>query len=223
KVVVLFGLALLLFYGLGVVAGALLPASFSQQDISPENADGSIYLAHNGYHVEMCLPVASAPEELLEQLYMLHPALSSERPPEYLRIGWGDRVFYPGTPSLSQLEIIPTFRAILLPTQAAMRISWHYSAPTEDESVKKIPVTTSQIKKLYAFVSSSYMYDNLADIKLVPLPETMIDPSYESSVFIAASGTYSLLYTSNNWTNKALQKAGIPTRLWTPTVWGVGR
>lgn len=223
KVVVLFGLSLLLLYGLGVLAGALLPASLDQQAASPEDASGSIFLVDNGYHVELCLPADSAPDELLEQLYLLHPELSPERPPEYLQIGWGDRVFYPGTPSLSQLDIIPTVRAILLPTQAAMRISWYYSPPAESETVSKIPVNEAQTKRLYAFVASSYMYDGLADVKLVTLPERLIDPAFENSIFITASGTYSLLYTCNNWTNQALKQAGIPTRLWTPTVWGVGR
>ncbi|MDA3832204.1 MAG: DUF2459 domain-containing protein, partial [Spirochaetales bacterium] len=180
KVLILFGIAVLGIYGIAVLIGSLLPASFGQQSkVSEENADGFIYLINNGYHVEICLPAAGSSEELTTEIHKIAPEAFSQKEPEYFCFGWGDRTFYPGTPFLRDLNIVSASKALLLPTQAAMRISWYYNPLRETSTVKKIPVTNTQIDKLYRFVSASYMYDSRADIKLLPIPESQIDPAFD--------------------------------------------
>jgi uncharacterized protein (TIGR02117 family) len=220
KVGVIFALSAIMLYGLAVLAGGLIPASFSS---TPQTGDKHIYLLNTGYHVELCLPADQVPESLVTEIYKISDELDSDNPAAYYCFGWGDRAFYPGTPSLKDLDIVQAATSALLPTRGAMRISWYFNELQTTDMVRKIPASAAQIDKLYKFVTSSYMYDSRADVKLVELPDSAVDPAFDPSIFIEAAGTYSLIYTCNNWTAEALKKAGIPTRLWTPTVWGVGR
>jgi uncharacterized protein (TIGR02117 family) len=221
KVIIYFGLAMVLLYGLAVLVGGLLPASFGSSQ--PATGEEHIYLLNTGYHVEICLPADEAPEPLVREIYKISDDLTELNSPAYYCFGWGDRSFYPGTPSIKDLNIVQAVRTALLPTRGAMRISWYFNDLKISPSVQKIPATPAQIERLYKFVTSSYLYDSQADIKLVQLPDSAVDPEFEPSIFIEAVGTYSLIYTCNNWTSEALKKAGIPTKIWTPTVWGVGK
>lgn len=196
--------ALSLLYGIALIAGALIPVG--KNPSSTEN-DSSLYLINNGLHVELALPADQAPERLLR-------LLNQDDTPVLYCFGWGDRYFYPGTPTVSELALGPTLKALFLPTPAAIGITEYRRPPAEGRHVRKIPVSAEQIEILYGYVLAS-LYEQ-------EIPNQNIASGYGAIRFFEAGGTYSCLYTCNNWTNVALKKAGVKTRLWTPTVWGVG-
>lgn len=246
SVVVRLLLLLLLLYGLAVVAGALFRAPQVQVDAgAPSVPDGSmpeLYLVNNGYHVEFCLPIAHAPEWFPRAVEASFSARFGKSVPAWARyycIGWGDRTFYPETPYLADLRVESALRSLFLPTRAAVRISFYPDlSQVDDDRFTAVPVSPAQVDALYGFVAERSLIGNpdgsgvdgegaaagfqpLQEFRL--LPESVPDPAYGESLFVEASGWYSLLFTCNNWTSSALRAAGIPTGLWTPLPWGVGR
>ncbi len=209
-------LVCLIVYGVAIPIGALIPRSDHTEN---EYTSSFIYLIDNGFHVEICLPAGRAPELITSSMEEVIP--NSAEPYIYC-FGWGDRYFYPGTPTISDLELFPTLEALFLPTPGAIGISWYGNRLIEGDQVRKIAVSEEQVDRLYQFLLSYLYTSQVRDLSLIPLDNQNISSGYEKILFFEAKGTYSLFFTCNNWTNKALRAAGIPTHLWTPTVWGVG-
>ena len=203
RAILILLISLIVLYGVALAVGAIIPSGRQP----PAEGDSFIYLIDNGVHVELCLPAERAPESL--------PSLLGQQEKPFLYcFGWGDRYFYPGTPSLSDLELIPSLKAIFLPTGGTIGITWYGNYLIEGEHVRRVEVTSEQIDLLYGFILS-YLTDSA-------LPDENVSPGYDEIRFFEAGGTYSLFFTCNNWTNRALRYAGIPSHLWTPTTWGVG-
>ena len=243
SVVVRLLLILLLLYGFAVVAGALFRAPDSQADAEPvPYAESVVYLVNNGYHVEFCLPIAHAPEWFPRAVEASFSARFGKSVPawaHYYCIGWGDRIFYPETPYLADMRVGSALRSLFLPTRAAVRISFYPDLSLQNDArFTAVPVSPAQVDTLYGFVAERSLIGDpdgsgvdgegaaagsqpLPEFRL--LPESVPDPAYGESLFVEASGWYSLLFTCNNWTSSALRAAGIPTGLWTPLPWGVGR
>lgn len=214
-VLILFLLLCILAYAAGVLLGALIPTGGQQEE---KDTGLHIYLIDNGAHAELCLPASSAPEGLLSSIQDISPFSVGD--PEYLCFGWGDDYFYPGTPTIEDLEFLPTLRALFLPTSAAVRISWYGGELLESENVRRFSISEEQAQYMYAFVLEYLKQDG--DSLLLLDPER-VSETYDASFFVEAEGSYTLFFTCNNWTNRALKRAGIRTGIWTPTTWGVGK
>ncbi len=199
-------LVLILVYGVAIILGALIP---SRPELTSDTAsqDYFIYLIDNGVHVEICLPSIQAPQQVTTLFDDTSEIL-------LYCFGWGDRYFYPGTPNISDLELVPMIKALFFPSPGALGITWYGNHLIEDDHVRKIAVTSEQVAAIYEFITS-YMADT-------PIENEDIASGYGSIKFFEAKGTYSLFYTCNNWTNEALKLVNIPTHVWTPTLWGVG-
>jgi uncharacterized protein (TIGR02117 family) len=223
-IILLLFTAFVTIYGLCLIAGALIPVPLSIDTGAAEHQDGSesIYLIDNGYHVEISLPAYACPDALLTEVREYAPDAFRTVGPELFCFGWGDRDFYPGTPTIEDLDIGSTIRALLTPTPAAIRISWYYRQLQETAETVRIPATREQVDLLYQYIMTYVLWDPSDPSSIQPLRSEEISAAYTPSLFIEASGTYSLFFTCNNWTNRALKAAGIPTHLWTPTVWGIG-
>jgi uncharacterized protein (TIGR02117 family) len=213
KILTIIAAAALLLYGLALVLGALIPAESS----AVHSGDSHIYLIDNGSHVELCLPAALCPEDFYRQILSHTP--SDLTGIQYLCFGWGDRAFYPGTPTIENLELKMTLTALFTPTPAAIGITWYHNRLIESDSVRPLVLDAGQVDQMYQFIIS---YARMPDGSLKPIEQDMVAQEYGRILFLEAQGTYSFLYTCNNWTNDVLKAAGAETSLWTPTVWGVG-
>jgi uncharacterized protein (TIGR02117 family) len=230
-VLLLAAASLLALYAAGVLIGGLIrvnPAEAAQGPVQRSETQSvfdteagqeagdeyTIFFLNNKYHVEICLPASLSPfrEEILE--------VRGDAGPErgYYCFGWGDRVFYPVTPFLEDLNFTLVTRSLFLPTDAAVRISF-YDGPISGEIVTPYRTSREHVERLYEFISTYLERDEEGRLAVIP-PET-VNPVYGDSLFVNAAGTYSLFFTCNNWSAKALKQAGLETGLWTPLAWKV--
>lgn len=214
-------LTILLFtalYGAAILLGGIIPVPISSELSSEKehmhSMETHIYLLSNGLHKELCLPLT---EDLDSELYKLLSPIEGEN--LFVCFGWGDRKFYPGTPTLDDFEILPSLRAALLPTSAAMLTVIYREARIIPYS-KRVYVSNKTVSRLYEYVNAHVKKTVSGDI--IPIPQSMIDDRYSADFFFEAQGTYSLFFTCNNWTNAALHHADVPTHLWTPLAWRIG-
>jgi len=219
-----------LFIALGiylsaVLAGGLIPAP--QRDNSTEiegnltaapESRHTIYLLSNGVHIELCLPLTAQLEpEIARRLPI------GKRSDYYVCFGWGDREFYPGTPTIEELAVLPSLQSLFLPTPGAMLIGLYRESVLLPYS-EAVEISETQLRRLYDYVQEYIIWKQENGKKAPAIIEPgKISSGYQTDFFIEAAGTYSLFFTCNNWTNSALKYAGIPTSLWTPLAWRIGR
>jgi len=222
--------ALLIAFGIyfsAVLFGGLIPAHQRECNAESETAENSpaasenryiIYLLSNGVHIELCLPLtAQLKPEILRKLPI------GKRTDYYVCFGWGDREFYPGTPTIEELAVLPSLKSLFLPTPGAMLIGLYRESVLLPYS-KAVEISEEQLQRLYDYVQGYIIWKQENGKKsLVSIEPGKISSGYQTDFFVEAAGTYSLFFTCNNWTNSALKYAGIPTSLWTPLAWQIGR
>lgn len=177
------------------------------REISSSQELYTLYLVNNGWHQELALPQVRCGVE--------GGPKGSPQGRGYFLVGWGDREFFLNTPYLEMLTLQKTFRALFLPSSSVVKISTLQGRPRTGPTVREIPVTGEMLCRIYRFMVEERISD-------VPLPAEMSHPAYGEARFFPAKSRYSLLYTCNNWSGRALRKAGIPTGIWTPWTAGVG-
>lgn len=201
-------------YCAAILLGGIIPVPVSSGKRDEHTLEARIYLLSNGLHKELCLPLT---EDLDSALYQrLSPG---DRDDLFVCFGWGDRKFYPGTPTLEDFEILPSMRAALLPTSAAM-LSAIYRESSIIPYSKRVFVSEDTVSRLYEYVNAHIKKTVSGDV--IPIPQSKVDDKYSADFFFEAQGTYSLFFTCNNWTNAALHYADVPTHLWTPLAWRIG-
>jgi len=211
--VILVPVLIVSIYFFAVLLGAI---STIEDAPDTDNAEYQIFFTNNKYHVEICLPAKFSPfRDDIERVRGV------SGPDEgYYCIGWGDRTFYPETPFLEDLNFALTVHSLFWPTDAAIRISF-YKGPIRGEVVSSYTTDKQTIDLLYEYIENHLIWEDDGNLSVIP-PET-VNAVYGDSLFLNAKGTYSLLFTCNNWTADALKYAGIKTGLWTPFAWNVLR
>ena len=204
--VILVPVLIVSIYFFAVLVGAM-PTVVAPTDT--DRAEYQIFFTNNKYHVEICLPAKFSPfREDIEKVR------GDSGPDEgYYCIGWGDRTFYPETPFLEDLHFLLVVHSLFWPTDAAIRISF-YKGPIQGKVVTSYKTDKQTIELLYEFIENHLIWEDDGNLSVIP-PET-VNAVYGDSLFLNAKGTYSLLFTCNNWTADALKYAGIKTGLWTP-------
>jgi uncharacterized protein (TIGR02117 family) len=134
---------------------------------------------------------------------------------EYVGIGWGDREFFLNTPTWDDAKASVIAGALLWPSGTVMHVSMR-SKPVLGKYSQRIVLTPEQYQELVTHIQESFALGENA------LPQLISGYSYyDHDCFYEAQGTYSALYTCNNWTGDALKKAGVRTGWWTPYPWGL--
>ena len=87
----------------------------------------------------------------------------------------------------------------------------------ENESCKKIMISTDQYAKLIDFITASFQKDsqgNFINIKTTA--------NYgKNDAFYEANGSYSMIHTCNTWANNALKSCDQKACFWTPFDTGI--
>jgi uncharacterized protein (TIGR02117 family) len=122
---------------------------------------------------------------------------------EIIEIGWGDRDYFTAPEETLALGV----RAVLGSRGSALRVVW-LDGPIErhfpHSDVVEIPVARSDLPRLIGYVRDSYaLTAEGAPIDLGPGP-------WPRSRYYLATGRYGLFNSSNQWTARALQSAGLP-------------
>lgn len=199
---------LLTSYGLAAVVLGLVPVNRAFE--APR--DGvELAIVSNGFHADLVLPLKAAGVDWTIW-FPPPPALTSA---SHIAIGWGDRAFYLGTPTLADMHPVTALRALAWSDDVAI-----HGAFLRD------PDLLADRKRL---VLSPDVYRRLAaDIRdqIRPGPDDrallIASPGYgPRHVFVAARGTYSPFQTCNEWLAARLRAAGVRTGLWAPFAFGV--
>ncbi len=134
---------------------------------------------------------------------------------EYVGIGWGDREFFFHTPTWDDAKATVVAGAMFWPSATVMHITVE-DKPQEDEYNRRVVLTPEQYEQLVDHIQASFLLGEDGMPILIP------GYNYnDHDTFYEAKGTYSLLYTCNNWTGDALKGAGVRTGWWTPYPWGL--
>lgn len=188
----------LLYLFAGLVGGAI-PAGGQ----APPATGIRIYVEDNGIHTGIVLPKHVAGmgfEDLVRARDIADPRYAGHG---WLSIGWGDRAFYIGTPTWSDVKPA-TIAAAAIGSDAVVLHVGHLPEPVGEPGVYPVMLSPEQYRRLVAAIRASF-----AD-------GTPVHGYGPSDAFYVARGRYSAIDTCNSWTGRMLRAAGVPMGRWTP-------
>ena len=200
----------------GALCGVLLLASgltigfFTPRRWTPapscEDQAYRIYVQGDSMHVNLVLPVNNGVYDWRQFIDFKQIGSDRQGNYRYLKLGWGDRIWYTEVSDWSQMNVFDIGRVLLKPGNASvMYVQGYDSRPPE---LKCVGLNREQYLNFVQFVQHSFARD--AQGKLI-----YIKPGAASTDgFYAATGNYSALRTCNTWSAEALDAAGINTPLW---------
>ena len=201
------GLAIL--YSLAVFVFARIPVN---ADFRSVQGGIPVIVIDNGIHVDFVLPVVAGGHDwrqVFDPAATRMGARSGEIATQII-IGWGHRDFYLNTPTWSDLSATTVARAILGIGGTVMHVMF--------ANVRRDPSNS------VVFLLSPLNYQRLID---AIVETTVLDPSgramplsapgyLDIDAFYEAEGSYSALYTCNNWAISILADAGVRVPVWSP-------
>ncbi len=205
----LFGLlAVPLLYLGAALIGSVVPVNPDWR----EPDDGiAIYLADNGLHADLVLPVRAAG---LDWTPLVPRADMAAVPPtaKWIAFGAGERRVYLDTPTWA--DISPrTVWAALTGGERVMHVEYT-SDPTY--AARSIRLTPEQYRRLWASIRAEFRLDRHGR------PLRIDHPGYgPHDAFYEGIGRASALSTCNNWVSGRLRLAGVKTSLWSPFAQGL--
>ena len=203
KTLALAVLAIPLLYLVAAVVGSLIPVNRGWRE---PNRGITIYLAANGVHADLILPVAAAG---LDWRPLLPAGDVTEVPAgaQWIAFGAGERRVYLDTPTWADLSARTAARAIF-GGERVMHVEW-----TADPAyaARAIRVTPEQYRRLWAAIRAGFLLDARGR------PVRIDHPGYgPGDAFYQGVGTASALSTCNIWVADRLRLAGIKAPLWSP-------
>ena len=200
--------ALPLLYLAAALAGSLIPVNHSWA----EPNDGiTIYLADNGIHADLVLPVRAGG---LDWEHDLSRADVASPPPgaQWIAFGAGERRVYLDTPTWWDLTPRTLWAALTGGTRV-MHVSW-VADPTY--SARAIRLRPHEYRRLWAAIRAEF------DRSESGLPIRIDHPGYgPTDAFYDGLGKASAINTCNTWAADRLRIAGVKTSLWSPFVDGL--
>lgn len=200
-------LGLTLLYVLIALLLSLIPVN-TREPVATTGVE--IYITTNGVHADFTVPVANATIDWRNYLN-LQDYKGANESFRYVAFGWGDKGFYLHTPQWSDLTFSTAVNAILLPSPTAMHVTYFRQAPAVGEDSHRLYLSQEQYQQLVRYIQNSFEQTEDGNIMLIK------NAGYSThDNFYEAKGSYSFLYTCNNWVNEGLKKIGIKTAVWTP-------
>ncbi|WP_244142174.1 TIGR02117 family protein [aff. Roholtiella sp. LEGE 12411] len=194
------------FFSLALLAiAALIPRKWS--DYSQQRCNLNICVSNTGIHSNIIVPIKNNVFNWSENILLDGIGIDTISNYTYLSFGWGDRDFYMSTPSLRDINLSTTLKALFLPTSSVMDVKGYQSIPNYLE-VKCIKISQIDYLRLMEFIQATFQVD--AKGRKIRLG----DGHTTNAGFYAANGSYSVLRTCNSWTGEGLRKANVNTPLW---------
>jgi uncharacterized protein (TIGR02117 family) len=204
-------LGMIATYSFAAVLGAFIPANPRWS----EPLDGvTIYVATNGYHTGILLPVSAQGADL-SLLFRPTDLPDPDTAGNYLLFGWGDREFYLETPTWADLKPTTASTALMGSGSTLLHVD-HVRSPDDVFEARPLRMSPEEYALLIAEIKRFVRTGNDG------YPEALRGYGAQD-VFYPSSGTYSLFQTCNVWTSDRLAAAGVKVGLWTPFSGGVMR
>lgn len=210
----LLSLLLLIFLYLSAsIISSLIPVN-SEWTASEDGVE--IWLNSNGVHIDLVVPTVTESIDWRTYIPVSDTKIGYGFYP-YIGFGWGDLKFYQQTPRWSDLTLTTTFTALFDNEPAAIRTHYYFGISQTENSLP-IKISTDEYETLVRYILNSFQTDTTGNLIKADLP------GYGNrDAFYLAKGTFSPIHTCNNWVNKALNEAGLPSAIWTPCEFGVMR
>lgn len=179
----------------------LLIAALCAAITLPAREDGApkahiIYLAGNGVHMNLVLPVRNTIADW--QVFLPDADLTDK---SHVFIGWGSRTFYTQVPTWRDLRLSVALQALLLDETALHVQGVHHPPPANHPWVRAIALSDAQYRALSQDIQAQFA----ARRALADYPG-----------FYPAKGRYTPFFTCNEWVRVRLSGIGLPAPLWSP-------
>ena len=211
----LISLALLLIIICLYMGFAYILSRITVNNNSKSSPEVAIYIQTNGVHTDIVVPIKNELFDWSTQIKTEHTQ-AEDSTAQYLAMGWGDKGFYLETPTWADLKASVAFKAAFGLSTTAIHATF-YKKMKENESCKKIMISTDQYAKLIDFITASFQKDsqgNFINIKTTA--------NYgKNDAFYEANGSYSMIHTCNTWANNALKSCDQKACFWTPFDTGI--
>jgi uncharacterized protein (TIGR02117 family) len=192
-----------------LVMGALVPRP---GDLPSTEFEGSIpiYVASNGIHTDLILPVKVAEFDLSKAIN-LDPLMKAEPESTFLEIGWGEELVYTKVATWDDLTWRIALQSMFFSPGSLMHVNVTNERPEAAEWVRVLHLDKTKYEKLSQYVVGSFQRNGQSRAELS-------HPGYgRYDGFYRAHGHYSVLNTCNSWTAVGLREIGIRTPLWSAT------
>lgn len=215
KYVLKFLLGFVVFVGLYLLTSFICKYITVNNDYAANEADIEVFVISNGVHADICLPLGED-KEFWTSYFDLNDFKTLQKQPTHISFGWGDKGFFLDTPEWSDLKFSTAFKALFIPSNTALHVSYVEETPQLSETTKSFKVTKQQLAIMKQYITSY--------IKLESGKPVLIDCCRYPNVhdnFYDSKGSYHLFRTCNVWTNEVIQEAGVKTSVWTPFDTGI--
>jgi uncharacterized protein (TIGR02117 family) len=173
----------------------------------------TIYLASNGIHTDIILPVRAEGLDWTP----LFPRRDFAAPPSgarWIAFGAGERGIYLDTPRWRDLKPGTALRAIA-GGERVMRVEWLADTAHAQREIRLRP---EEYRRLWAAIRADFTLDERGR------PVQIDHPGYgPGDAFYRSGGKISAIRTCNVWAGDKLRLAGVKTSLWSPSVLGLRR
>lgn len=209
------------FVGLIAFVGIYLLLSYVGKSITtnndytvPENGI-EVFVISNGVHADICLPIAGD-EAFWNQYFDVNTFSTLNNQPTHIALGWGDKGFFLDTPTWADLKASTAFKALFIPSPAALHVSYLEHTPKLSETIKSFKLDAKAFAAMKAYIVSTVTLTNnkTALIDCCRYPDVH-DNFYE------ANYKYHLFRTCNVWTNEVIKIGGVKTAIWSPFDTGI--
>jgi uncharacterized protein (TIGR02117 family) len=195
-------------YLLGALIGSLIPVNRSWD----EPAQGTtVYLADNGVHVDIIMPVR---RQGLDWAQLLPRGAWAPADPDarFIAFGAGEQHVYLDTPTWSDLSP----RTLWFAMTGGKRVIHVQYVQSPAYAVRQIRLRPEEYRRLWAAIRADLVLDENGQAKRLD------HPGYgPSDGFFEARGKASAIRTCNSWVADKLRLAGVKTSLWPPFAKGV--
>jgi uncharacterized protein (TIGR02117 family) len=170
-----------------------------------------IFVRSNEIHTDLVLPLNDPQSDIDWRAFFPAEHFRDDiRQARYVALGWGERVFYMQTPTWQEAKIGSVCGALFLPSESVLHVEF-LSFAGADTWTREVHVSRAQYETLVEHIQTTLRHNKHQR------PISAGETTYGSSDhFYEARGSYHMFNTCNQWTGRALQRAGVPTGIWTP-------
>jgi uncharacterized protein (TIGR02117 family) len=196
-----------ILYFLAVLVLGLVPANPGWREAK---AGVTVFVRTNGVHTWIMVPKVSSEMDWRPLVPGAHLRDAGWGAGDHVAFGYGNRTFYLETPTWGDLTMKNAFLAAFGQGRSLVHAD-HDHRPRPNDHQRPITLSRDEYRRLAAFIRASFQSD--AQGRTLPL----IGRGYGGSdMFYEAVGPYSAVYTCNQWTGRALRRAGVRMGVWTP-------
>jgi uncharacterized protein (TIGR02117 family) len=199
--------ALPLAFFLAILVLGAVPANVAWRE--PDQGI-TIFVRSNGVHTWIVMPKVNAQMDWRPYAQAAHLADQRWAAADHVAIGYGNREFYLNTPTWDDLSLRTAALALFGSGPTLLHVE-HVHAPRPEPRQRPIRITPEQYGRLAGYIQRRFRLDPGGR----PMP--VLGRGYgPNDMFYEANGGYSLVFTCNEWTGRALRHAGVRMGLWTP-------